>query len=292
MPLPYRDVTPGFVAIIQQVETTSQRVGGTAETSVGEGKQDAPVGTTIALIEQATKVLNAVHKRMHQAQGKEFGLLKALFKKDPKSLWRANKTPAFAQDVERLTAALNDKDIVPKADPNCSSQSLRIQKAIAIYTLAKEDPQEFDKSAVYKRIFAMIGIEDGDSLFAKTPPQQQQDPSKQMMAQAALETAQAKTQEVAIKAKMAAVDATNMAADVQARQTETKVKAIEADTDSKNRAADRETNAQIEMMRLQREEVIHGQQMDHEQRTHQDKMDVERQKIAAKPAPGLGAANK
>jgi hypothetical protein len=283
-------VTPGFVAIIQQVETTSQRVGGTAETSVGEGKQDAPVGTTIALIEQATKVLNAVHKRMHQAQGKEFGLLKALFKKDPKSLWRANKTPAFDQDVERLTAALNDKDIVPRADPNCSSQSLRIQKAIAIYTLAKENPQYFDQATVYKRIFSMIGIEDGDSLFAKTPPQPQQDPAKQMMAQAALQTAQAKTQEVAIKAKMASVNATNMAADVQAKQADTKVKAVEADTDSKNRAADRQTNAQIEMMRLQREEVIHGQQLNHDQSVHQDKMDLERRKIAAQPAPGLGGA--
>ena len=290
MPLPYRDVTPGFVAIIQQVEQTSQRVGGTAETSVGEGKQDAPVGTTIALIEQATKVLNAVHKRMHQAQGKEFGLLKALFKKDPKSIWRANKTPAFDQDVVRLTAALNDKDIVPRADPNCSSQSLRIQKAIAIYTLAKENPQYFDQATVYKRIFTMIGIEDGDSLFAKTPPQQQQDPSKQMMAQAALQTAQAKQQEVAIKAKMAQVDATNDSAEIQAKQAETKVKAVEADTESKNRAEDRQSDAQIEMMRLQREEVIHGQQMGHEQKVHQDKMDLERQKIAAKPTPGLGAA--
>ena len=57
------------------------------------------VGTTIAQIEQATKVLNAVHKRMHQAQAKEFGLLVNLFKRDPESLWRSNRNPQFRRDV-------------------------------------------------------------------------------------------------------------------------------------------------------------------------------------------------
>ena len=82
LPLPYRDITAGFMQMIQNVEQTSQRVGGTAEMAVGEGRQDVPVGSTIAMIEQATKVLNAVHKRMHQAQAKEFALLKELFRRE------------------------------------------------------------------------------------------------------------------------------------------------------------------------------------------------------------------
>ena len=123
MPLPYRDVTGGFVSIIQNVEQTSQRLGGTAETAVGEGRNDAPVGTTIALIEQSQKVLNAVHKRLHQAQQKEFALLKELFRRDPQALWRNNKNPNFLGDVARLQSALENNDIVPKADPNTASAS-------------------------------------------------------------------------------------------------------------------------------------------------------------------------
>ena len=72
MPLPYKGVDGGFVQMMNSVEQTSQRLGMISETAVGEGRQDAPVGTTIALIEQATKILNAVHKRMHTAQQKEF----------------------------------------------------------------------------------------------------------------------------------------------------------------------------------------------------------------------------
>ena len=181
MPLPYRDVTGGFVSIIQNVEQTSQRLGGTAETAVGEGRNDAPVGTTIALIEQAQKVLNAVHKRMHSAQQKEFGLLKKLFLMDPEALWRSNRNPCLERDTQRLQNALENKDIVPKADPNTSSQTLRIQKAIAIYQLAKENPPMFNQREVYTRILGMVGIEDAESLFNNTPAgPPQMDPIKQM----------------------------------------------------------------------------------------------------------------
>ena len=142
MPLPYRDVTGGFVNIIQMIDQASQRLGGTAETAVGEGRNDAPVGTTIALIEQATKVVSAVHKRMHSAQCKEFALLKRLFEKDPESLWRSNKNPGFDRDVSLLQRALENKDIVPKSDPNTASQTLRIQKAIALKQAAQGRSEE------------------------------------------------------------------------------------------------------------------------------------------------------
>ena len=131
-PLPYRDVTPGFVQVVQNIEQVSQRVGGTAETSTGEGRAEAPVGTTIALIDQATKVLSAVHKRLHQAQSKEFQLFKDLFREDPKSLHRQNGQPNLPPDEASIIAALKDNDLVPAADPNTASQSMRIQKAIAV----------------------------------------------------------------------------------------------------------------------------------------------------------------
>ena len=272
LPLPYRDVTGGFMQMIQMVEQTSQRVGGTAESATGEGRGDAPVGTTIAQIEQATKVLNAVHKRMHQAQAKEFALLKDLFRRDPESLWRNNKNPNFEGDAQLLSMALENNDIVPKADPNCASQTLRIQKAIALKQLAAQSPMLYDMKEVDTRILEMIGMDDLDSLWNKNPPAAPQpDPIQMQEAQAKMITAQAKQQEVAQKgqieqAKIAADQAkagedpmlgNAKMVEAKAKMADSKVKAIQTIADAKNKVKDRESKERIEMMRLAQSELVH-----------------------------------
>ena len=267
MPLPYRDVGQGFMSIIQNVESTSKSVGGTAETAVGEGKQDAPVGTTIALIEQAQKVVSAVHKRMHQAQQKEFMLLKELFRRDPESLWRNNKNPNFEGDRQKLVAALNNSDIVPKADPNTSSQTLRIQKAIAIYTLAQQNPAAFDQTAVYNRIFSMIGIEDAQNLFAKQqagPPPV--NPADEMEAQAALISAQAKMMDAKVKAELAKQEHGVRIADVQARMTDAQTKRQIAETDAKMGLIDQANKLQVENMKLRQSALVHREKLSADER--------------------------
>jgi len=169
---------------------------------------------------------------------------------------------------------------------------LRIQRAIAVYTVAKENPQAFDQQEVYRRVFSMVGIEDIDALFNKNPqPAGQQDPAKMLTAQAALQSAQAKTQEVAIKAKTAQQDAATEALEAQAKQTDTRVKALSAQTEAENRAEDRRANQQIEMMRLQREEIIHNAQMQHEraeggaQRQHEKEMQANEPRPIVKAPP-------
>ena len=87
MPLPYKEPSGALMNLVTQIAETGMRVGGTAEAAVGEGRADAPVGTTLALIEQATKVLNSVHKRMHTSQAKEFQLLVQCFRENPESFW-------------------------------------------------------------------------------------------------------------------------------------------------------------------------------------------------------------
>jgi len=270
MPLPYRDVGGGFVQIIQNVEATSQRLGMMAETAVGEGRQDAPVGTTIAMIEQATKVLNAVHKRMHTAQQKEFGLLKELFRRDPQALWRSNKNPNFQSDAARLQEALDNRDIVPKADPNTSSQTMRIQKAIAIYTLAQQNPSAFDQKAVYERILSMIGIEDAADLFNKTPPQPQVDQSRMIDAQAKMLSAQAKMADTQVKAQNAQVEAQTKMAQVQTQNIDAITKRQIAKTDAINHAQDRNAKLQLEGMKLQQSQIVHKDKMTQQERFKQE----------------------
>ena len=258
MPLPYRDVTGGFLQLIQNIQETAMRVGMMAETAVGEGRQDAPVGTTIALIDQATKVLNAVHKRMHTAQCKEFGLLKELFRRDPESLWRSNKNPNFQGDAIRLQAALDNRDIVPKADPNTASQMARTQKAIAIYTLAQQNPTAFDQKAVYQRIMSMMGIEDAADLFSKAPPgPAQPDPILMMDAQAKMISAQAKMADTQVKAQTAQIDSQAKMAQIGASNIDAITRRQIAKTDAVNHAEDRNAKLKLEGMRLQQSQLVH-----------------------------------
>jgi hypothetical protein len=283
MPLPYRDVTGGFLQIIQSVEQTANRLGMMAEVAVGEGRQDAPVGTTIALIEQATKVINAVHKRMHTAQCKEFGLLKELFRRDPEALWRSNKNPNFQGDAQRLQEALDNKDIVPRADPNTSSQTMRIQKAIAIYTLAQQNPSAFDQKAVYERIMSMIGIEDAADLFNKNPAGPQQpmvDPSRQIDAQAKMLAAQAKMAETQIKSKTVETDAQVKMAQLQTQNMDALTKRQIAKTDAINHAQDRNAKLQLEGLKLQQSAMVHRDKLSLDERNMLRQLTTENQKQA------------
>ena len=265
MPLPYRDVTQGLIGIIQNVEQTSRTVGGTAETAVGEGRNDAPVGTTIALIEQSQKVISAVHKRLHAAQQKEFALLKELFRRDPESLWRNNKNPNFGRDTALLLAALDNTDIVPKADPNTASHTMRVQKAIAIYTLAQQNPAAFDQQAVYNKVLTMVGIDDFQGLFSKTPPGPPPvDETKKLAAQAQMVTAQAKILDASVRAQQAQGEQGVKMAGIQSKNMEVLNKHQTSKAKATAEMVQAAGKIKAEKMRLDQSEIVHGDKMQKE----------------------------
>ncbi len=157
MPLPYKDVGPGLMSLVQNMADTGMRLGGTSEAAVGEGKQDAPVGTTLAMIDQATKVMNSVHKRMHAAQAEEFELLVRCFKENPESFWQQNRRPARKWDQETFVRALGQVDLVPQADPNTASQTQRIMKIIALKQIQAQNPSLYDPIAIDTASLKAIG---------------------------------------------------------------------------------------------------------------------------------------
>jgi hypothetical protein len=220
MPLPYKDVSPAFTAFLTQISETGQRVGGTAEMNVGEGNQQAPVGTTLALIEQATKIEGAVHKRLHAAQAEEFQLLKQCFREDPSSFIESVKRKgSFQWDEAKFLAALDDASIVPMADPNTPSHMHRLMKAMAIKQLQAAQPALYDPKAVDERVLHMIGVEDADQLFAKQPAQQP-DPKlleTQMKGQQQAQKLAAQAAEIAVKERMQQRESQDQAADRQTR---------------------------------------------------------------------------
>ena len=233
MPLPYRSVDGQFLNLLQLIETSGQRMASTSETNVGEGNSEAPVGTTIALIEQAQKVISAVHKRMHAAQAREFQLLKDLFKECPEAFWENNKYPAYQWTPETLTTALDNINLVPVADPNTPSHAVRIQKAMAIKQLQTQNPTLYDPKKVDERILTMLGIEDAMDLFVPPPPPMPPPPDPVM---------------IMAQAKMI---------DSHAKMAEVKVKEAHAVSDAQNDAADRESKERIAMLQLAREIAVH-----------------------------------
>lgn len=259
MPLPYKDVGPGFVQLAAQVETSSQRTGGTAELQVGEGKQDAPVGTTLALIEQATKMLAAVHVRLHAAQSEEFQLLKERLKEDPAAFIRVIRKPSRAWIAAEFVAALDDCDIVPAADPNTPSHMHRIMKAVAVKQMQATNPGLYDGKAVDEMILKMIGIEDPERLFAPPPPPGQPagapgipaDPNKM----AAIQQKQASAQMKAQTEMQQAQHKIQLAlAQAEARQKE-----IEAE--NANRSEDRASRERVAAARERTEAIRTAGQM-------------------------------
>ena len=180
MPLPYKDVGSGLMTLVESINQTGMRVGGTAEQAVGEGKQDAPVGTTIALIDQATKVLSSVHKRMHTAQSEEFELLVKCFRENPESFWQKNKRPARKWDEETFIRAINQIDLVPQADPNTASQTQRLMKVMALKQLQGSNPAMYDPIAVDRMALQAIGWSNPEQFMV--PPEsmgQQSNPQEQ-----------------------------------------------------------------------------------------------------------------
>jgi len=157
MPLPYKDVGGGLMSLVENINQTGMRVGGTAEQAVGEGKQDAPVGTTIALIDQATKVLNSVHKRMHASQAEEFELLVQCFRENPNSFWQKNRKPARKWDEETFFRALDQVDLVPQADPNTASQTQRLMKVMALKQIQAQNPSMYDPIAIDTAALQAVG---------------------------------------------------------------------------------------------------------------------------------------
>ena len=186
MPLPYKEPGQALMNLVTSMVETGQRVGMTAELQVGEGKQDAPVGTTLALIDQATKLMNSVHKRLHSAQAEEFKLLVDCFREHPESFLRKVKVKSSQWNEQAFLAAINDHELVPQADPNTASQMQRLMKVVALKQLQAQNPSMYDALAIDTAALKAIGWGNPEQFLA-TRPDQQQPPPQVMQAMADLQ---------------------------------------------------------------------------------------------------------
>lgn len=213
MPLPYKEPGQALMALVENMATTGMRIGGTSEQQVGEGRADAPVGTTLAMIDQATKVLNAVHKRMHAAQAEEFQLLVRCFRENPDSFWQRNKKPAYQWDEATFLNAINNCDLVPQADPNTASQTQRVMKIMGLKQLQQGNPSLYDPIAIDTAALQAMGWSNPQQFMVPPASLQQKPPPEVEYAKAMV---QVKKQEADAKTMVAQAKVQQVGAQVQA----------------------------------------------------------------------------
>jgi hypothetical protein len=242
MPLPYKETGASFTGLATHIEEVGQRLGQTAELNIGEGKQDVPVGTTMAMIEQATKIMDAVHKRLHAAQAEEFQLLKDRFREDPEAFWRHNKRPARKWTVDQFKQALEQRELVPVADPNNPTSLHRIAKATIIDMLVTKYPLDMDRRNALKTIMRIADI-DSDGLMNEKPSDPPPDP--RMAAVSAKAQAEQMKQQIE-QAKLM----------LQKQQQDAKFADVQVERQFKERMQSFEIY--LEQLRVQAEMVIHA----------------------------------
>ena len=209
MPLPYKEPSGALMNLVVQMAETGMRVGGTSEVMVTEGKPDAPVGTTLAMIEQAQKVLNSVHKRLHAAQSEEFEMLVECFKDHPESFWQKRRKAAYPWDEKTFLDALDNYYFVPQADPNTSSQTQRLMKVLALKQLVASNPSLYDPIAVDTAALQALGWSNPQQFMI--PPSAQGKPPPELM------QAMAKAQNDKSNAEARMLDSQTRAQESQAR---------------------------------------------------------------------------
>lgn len=170
MPLPYKEPGAATMQLVDNIVATGQRVGGAANMlEQDKVRQNMPVGTTMALIEQAAQTIGAVHERNYMSQAHEFQQLLTLIREDPEALWR------FIEDenvwtYDELIQTLANYTLVPVADPNTPTHVHRIMKMTTLKQLADENPDIYDIHAVDRAILLAMKFDNPDQFFAPPPP--------------------------------------------------------------------------------------------------------------------------
>ena len=170
MPLPFKGPDQTLFNLLGFVVQAGQRFATITDMRVGDGNENAAVGTTMAMMEQGSRVMSAVHKRLHYAMRKEFKILSRVMSESlpqqyPYSVAGADETVMSTDFDGRV-------DIVPVSNPNVFSQSQRIVLAQTKLQLATQAPELHNLPEVFRDMYEALGITDVDRIMKQVPPNQ------------------------------------------------------------------------------------------------------------------------
>ena len=171
IPLPVKEPSNVLMQLLGMLIDSGKRFASIADTNVGDVNQAMPVGTTVALLERGTKVMSAIHKRLHYAQRIEFQLLAKVFSEYLPPMY-PYQALGGAQEVKQ-TDFDGRVDVIPVSDPNIFSQSQRITMAQELMQLVQSNPEIHGPKGIYeayRRMYSALGIDNVDSLLQPPPP--------------------------------------------------------------------------------------------------------------------------
>ena len=175
MPLPFKEPSQTLLQLMGVVVGAGQRFASIADLQVGEGNQQAAVGTTVAMLERGSRTMSAIHKRLYASMRREFSLMARVFK--------LYLPPVYPYDVvggqrQIKQTDFDDRiDILPVADPNIFSQTQRISLAQTEMQLAASNPAIHNQYEVYRNMYEALGVKDIDLILKKPQPPMPKDPA-------------------------------------------------------------------------------------------------------------------
>ena len=181
LPLPYKEPSAVLAQLLGVLVDSGRRFASIADMQVGDiGSQQLPVGTTIAMLERGTKVMSAIHKRLHFAQKKEFRLLSNLYAK-----YLPPEYPYMTEGGEQVVMAQdfdNRVDVLPISDPNIFSMAQRVLIAQQQLQMAQAAPEIHNMQEAYRRMYEALEIKNPQTLFKEEPQVPPRDPISEQQA--------------------------------------------------------------------------------------------------------------
>ena len=174
IPLPYKEPSATLAQLLGVVVDSGRRFAQVADAKTADVNSQAPVGTTVALIEQGSKIISSIHKRLHYAQKQEFRMLAEIFSENPVPY------PYFVGNVppETMQADFDGRvDILPVSDPNIFSMAQRLSLAQTQLQLAQAAPQIHNVNEAYRRMYDALDIKNIEAILPPKPEPKPVDPA-------------------------------------------------------------------------------------------------------------------
>ena len=180
MPLPFKEPSSTLYQLLGTLVDSGRRFASMADMKIGEMGGETPVGTTMAIMERGTKVMSAIHKRLHYSQKQEFKLLATVFKENPSPYpYQMQGLPPTAKPMD-----FDDRiDVIPVSDPNIFSMSQRIQLAQTELQMVQSNPEihggQQGLYQAYRKMYEALGVSNIDQILPKPQPPQPMNPAKE-----------------------------------------------------------------------------------------------------------------
>ena len=178
MPLPYKEPSQTLLALLNQITNEGRRLGAISDMNISDMSANAPVGTTLALLERTLKPMAAVQARVHYAMKQEFKLLKAIMAE------HASDEYSYEPIRGEVTARVADYmavDVIPVSDPNSSTMAQRVVQYQAVLQMAQSAPQIYDLPQLHRQMIEVLGVKNAEKLVPTTDDIRPTDPVSENM---------------------------------------------------------------------------------------------------------------